>query len=200
MFNSYFEHNDNILMASARAGNVIGGGDWALNRIVPDTIKAWKNKEKVIVRSPKSTRPWQHVLEPLSGYLQLGQALSMGKISSGNSFNFGPKAEQIKTVIELLNSLSKNWDQNKNQNNFIELKENIEGISNEAGLLKLNCDKVLSQINWKPVLEFEETIKFTTNWYKEYYLEKDTNMFKYSLDQINNYTELACNRNLNWAK
>ena len=157
-------------------------------------------KEKVLVRSPNSTRPWQHVLEPLSGYLLLGQALSIGKIGSGNAFNFGPKSDQIKTVAELLDSLSKNWDMNINQSDLIKINKSFEGITHEAGLLKLNCDKVLSKINWKPVLEFEETIRFTSNWYREYYLEKNIDMFNYSLKQIELYVELANKRNLNWAK
>lgn len=200
MFNSYFENNEHIFIATARAGNVIGGGDWAPNRIVPDSIKAWKKKEKVLVRSPNSTRPWQHVLEPLSGYLLLGQALWNNKIKSGNAFNFGPKSDQIKTVIELLNGLSKNWNDKKNQTDLIDISVNLGEIPQEAGLLKLNCDKVLSKITWKPVLEFEETIKLTTNWYKEYYLRKNRNMFDYSLDQIKYYTELANSRNITWAK
>ena len=200
MFNSYFENNKNILIATARAGNVIGGGDWALNRIVPDTIKAWGKNEKVLVRSPDSTRPWQHVLEPLSGYLLLGQSLSNGIIKSGNAFNFGPKSDQIKTVIELLKGLSKYWNHNENQKDLIEINKNINDITHEAGLLKLNCDKVLAKINWKPVLEFQETMKFTTKWYKEYYLEKNKNMFDYTVKQINDYTELANSRNMNWIK
>ena len=127
---------DNIKLGVARAGNVIGGGDWAKDRIVVDCIKAFSNGETVEIRCPKSTRPWQHVLEPLSGYLTLGWYLAEGKSENGEPYNFGPRAEQSKTVYELTQDLAKEWG--LNPNNAAKITGNIP--FKEATLLKLNCD------------------------------------------------------------
>ena len=128
-FHSFFKNieNCNVRLASVRAGNVIGGGDWADYRIVPDCIKAWIKGESVEIRSPKATRPWQHVLEPLSGYLTIAKKLCEDINFNGESFNFGPKAEYNKTVMELINDLSKNWN----------LKQEPSILSKETSSIKL---------------------------------------------------------------
>ena len=122
-----------------RAGNVIGGGDWAKDRIVVDCVKAFSQGETVEIRCPRSTRPWQHVLEPLSGYLTLGWFLYEDKSENGEPYNFGPRAEQTKTVFELTQDLAERWGLDKNKATKI-----IGNIPfKEASLLKLNCDKAL---------------------------------------------------------
>ncbi|MGC6367723.1 MAG: CDP-glucose 4,6-dehydratase [Candidatus Marinamargulisbacteria bacterium] len=178
--NSYFNNGDQTRFASARAGNVIGGGDWSEARIVPDAIKAWTSGEVVTIRSPKATRPWQHVLEPLGGYLNLGQKLLDSSNHHGESFNFGPKANVNKTVEQLLTEMAKHWS----QVNW-EIKKN-ELTQNEHGLLKLCCDKALTKLNWEPTLNFEETVDFTVNWYKTFY-DKSKDISQFTLDQIEQY-------------
>ena len=194
---SFFQNvNSNTKIASVRAGNVIGGGDWANYRIVPDAIRAWKDKKVLKIRNPNSTRPWQHVLEPLSGYLILGQKLFENPALNGEAFNFGPNANQNFTVEELLKEMSKHW-----LNAEWEKEKNYD-LNVEAGLLKLNCDKALHQLGWQPALNFQETIKMVTDWYGEFYNSKHTNldMYKYTLKQINDYTRIGKERNITWAQ
>jgi CDP-glucose 4,6-dehydratase len=191
---SFFnKDNSNVKVSSVRAGNVIGGGDWANSRIVPDTIRAIKNKVTLKIRSPKATRPWQHVLEPLSGYLQLGQALYYNPELSGESFNFGPKSEQNKTVESLLKAMKIMWD---------DVSWEVEGNHTnmkEAGLLKLNCDKVLQYLNWMPSLDFKQTVEFVVSWYRNY-LHADENIFSFTTNQISKYVEIAKIKRLEWTK
>ncbi len=184
-FRSYFKYQDfDIRVSSARAGNVIGGGDWAKDRIVPDCIRSWSLGKSVMLRNPESTRPWQHVLEPLRGYLILAASLKMNKNINGESYNFGPSSEQNKTVMELVKSLSKFFK-------FSEIDTIFEdGIKNESNLLKLNCDKALNDLAWSPILNFSQTIEFTAEWYKTY-LEKPDSIKQISMNQIEIFTELS---------
>lgn len=186
--------NSNIRIGIARAGNVIGGGDWAVDRIVPDCMKAWSKNQIVDIRNPHSTRPWQHVLEPLSGYLLLASNLAEEKKLNGQAYNFGPSLEQNYPVRELINEMSNYWD--KVKWNDISGDENI---LQEAGLLKLNCDKALSDLKWKSTLEFEETIKMTVDWYKHYYQNQNKSMYNFTISQIIKYLEIAKSRNIAWA-
>tara|TARA_B100000242_G_scaffold265989_1_gene214501 strand:+ start:149 stop:1234 length:1086 start_codon:yes stop_codon:yes gene_type:complete len=170
-----------IRIASARAGNVIGGGDWAENRIVPDCIKAWSKDLTVEIKSPKSTRPFQHVLEPLSGYISLAEKLNLIEEINGQSFNFGPLSNANHKVIDVVKELSKNWERSKweintNKNEFRESK-----------LLKLNCDKALTLLNWEPSLNFEKTMQLTSNWYFDFYNKSDFNVFEKCCDQIKEF-------------
>jgi CDP-glucose 4,6-dehydratase len=193
-FHSFFQ-GSNTRVAITRAGNVIGGGDWAVNRIVPDSIRAWSNNESVNVRKPNATRPWQHVLEPLSGYLWLGaHLLKKSNGVNGEAFNFGPDAHVNQTVAELLDAMSKRWPRAKWKS--LEVNK-IEG--HEATLLKLSYDKALFFLNWKAVLEFHETVIFTVDWYRVFH-EKNENIQKFSLNQINEYCKLANKRELLWAQ
>jgi CDP-glucose 4,6-dehydratase len=195
-FHSYFVKKENIKIASVRAGNVIGGGDWAAARIVPDCFRAWSRDEKVIIRSPHATRPWQHVLEPLSGYLRTGQLLAQQEKHNinGEPFNFGPPADQNYTVLDLLQELAKNW--NASDTDIVQIEPSN---FHEAGLLKLNIDKALYYLNWKPNLNFIETAAFTSDWYKEYYQQPNNNMLDFTNKQINDYISIAKSRSLSWA-
>jgi CDP-glucose 4,6-dehydratase len=191
---SYFNSPDsNVLIGIARAGNVIGGGDWAADRIVPDCVKSWSKEETVKIRNPKSTRPWQHVLEPLSGYLTLALNLDKNAKYSGEAYNFGPHADQNFPVEELINEISNHWGNIKWKDTSVN-----SGEVHEAGLLKLNCDKALVDLNWSPNLSFEETVKMTVEWYKEFYSNENTNMHSYTISQIDQYQLVAKKRRKSW--
>jgi len=173
---SSFLKNSKVKIASARAGNVIGGGDWSDNRLIPDCIRAWEREGTVQLRSPDATRPWQHVLEPLSGYLLLGMNLCQRKVLNGESFNFGPSAQTDKTVITLLKDLS--WYFENGGKPYYEVTDEIK--FHENTLLKLNCDKALAYLKWHSILNYEETVQFTGSWYKNFlYHQKD--MYRFTL-------------------
>lgn len=186
----------NVKLAIGRAGNVIGGGDWAKDRIVVDCMQSWSKEEVVEIRAPKATRPWQHVLEPLSGYLNLGAELYVNDTLHGESFNFGPRAEQNHTVEELLIDLSKYWNF-KNVNNAYKVTGNIP--FHEAGLLKLNCDKALFYLKWQANLQYKDTIRFTSEWYYDFY-KTDKNILDKTLEQIFEYEEMAKEKGLKWTE
>lgn len=186
MINSYcrsFFNSAGINVASTRAGNVIGGGDWAQDRIVPDCIRAWNEKREVVIRNPHATRPWQHVLEPLGGYLLLGMLLGQNRVQPGEAFNFGPRSEVIQSVGVLIESLGKFWG----EASFKVIPD--ESDKKESTLLKLCCDKALSLLGWKAILSFEETVAFTASWYKQFY-EKKEDIHLFSIGQIKTYCNL----------
>lgn len=192
---SYFsKETSKVRIASARAGNVIGGGDWADHRIVPDCVKAWSNNNLVELRNPHSTRPWQHVLEPLSGYLTLAIALSRRSELHGQPFNFGPQAQQNHSVLDLVQQMALYWDQVRWQD--------ISGLAvgpYESGLLKLNCDKALHFLQWHAVMGFEDTVKLTAEWYRAYY-NQPTQIAALTNEQIATYTAIAKQQRLDWAQ
>ena len=192
---SYFSEPDsNIRVGITRAGNVIGGGDWAVDRIVPDCMSAWSENKIVDIRSPDATRPWQHVLEPLSGYLVLAADLAQSDKNHGEAYNFGPSADQNYPVSKLIDEMSKYWD--KIRWNDI---SNNKGHVHEAGLLKLNCDKSLFDLQWHSALQFEETVKMTVEWYKAYYQNQEQSMYDFTIDQIESYTKAAKLKGVSWA-
>jgi CDP-glucose 4,6-dehydratase len=196
-FHSFFRSREcQVKIAIGRAGNVIGGGDWAQDRIVVDCMRAWSQNEKVEIRSPDATRPWQHVLEPLSGYLQLGAELSFNASLHGEAFNFGPRAEQNHTVKQLLEDLSRYWHFDTASDAF-SVTDNIP--FHEAGLLKLNCDKALFSLKWHSTLRYEQTIRFTSEWYYDFYRAKG-NMHLKTLQQIEEYELLATEDALQWTE
>jgi len=196
-FHSFFQKDDcRVRLVTARAGNVIGGGDWAQDRIIPDCIRSWGKGESVDIRSPKATRPWQHVLEPLSGYLSLGQKLSKDKSLNGQSFNFGPQAENSHTVIDLISAVGTIFGQPEGQEPY-SITDNIP--FHEAGLLKLNCDKALFHLCWKPTLQYEELIHFTAEWYRTWSTKK-ADMYAFTMDQLKSYQEKASERKQIWIK
>ena len=193
--NSFFTNPENgTRIGITRAGNVIGGGDWARNRIVPDCVDAWSNNKVVDIRRPDATRPWQHVLEPLSGYLSLGSELYDSPNMHGEAYNFGPPANQNYPVRDLINEMSLSWknvrwnDKSDDSSNF-----------HEAGLLKLNCDKALFDLEWLPTLEFPEAVKMTIDWYKTYYENEKKSMWEFSSKQIDEFTNLAETKKRAWA-
>jgi len=192
---SFFGDGGKIRLATGRAGNVIGGGDWAQDRIVADCVRAWHKGEAVEIRSPEATRPWQHVLEPLSGYLTLGQQLVENEKLNGEQFNFGPKPEQNHTVRELLDELSTYWGF-EGKSDAYRITDNIP--FNEAGLLRLDCKKALSLLNWQANLVFPETIKFVSEWYYTFYKDKQ-DMFEITTNQIHEYVARAKQRGLSWT-
>ena len=189
-----FDHS-NVRLAIARAGNVIGGGDWAKDRIVVDAISSWSKGKKVEIRSPQATRPWQHVLEPLSGYLHLGMKLHESKFLNGEGFNFGPMTKEDKTVKELLTDLSENWDSSKNIDKIL-VNENKAFY--EATLLKLNCEKSQALLNWHSSLDYKDTIRFISEWYVGYY-KKGDDMNKITNIQILDYQNIAKLKSLEWT-
>lgn len=189
---SFLNKNPRLRMGIARAGNVIGGGDWAKDRIVVDAVKALSTHSPIEIRSPKATRPWQHVLEPLSGYLALGQCLAENADQNGEAFNFGPKAEQNKTVLDLVRNLAGLWGED------LEIK--IGDVPfHEATLLKLNCDKALAYLDWHSTLNYNQCIEFIADWYKEYYLGDKNALFDKTTAQIGDYCECAKGQNLKWS-
>ncbi len=189
---SFFSHEDsNIRISSARAGNVIGGGDWSSDRLMPDCMRSWSNNEKVILRNPESTRPWQHVLEPLSGYLLLAERLYDTKKIHGESFNFGPKETETQTVLNVVKEISKYWKKVS-----WEIEEDYTNY--ESGLLKLNCDKALHILKWMPTLDFSKTIQMTSEWYMDFYNNK-IDMRNLATSQIKTYCEIAKEKNLEWS-
>lgn len=174
---SYFNQGK-ILLASGRAGNVIGGGDWAEDRLIPDIVKAASLNESVLIRNPLATRPWQHVLEPLSGYLMLGWKLLNKDVNYAEGWNFGPDLENNVSVKEVIQRVKKCWDkvdydvnQNKNEHH-------------EANLLMLDCSKANKLMRWLPVWGLETTIEKTINWYKEYYENDKVNTKKDLMDFV----------------
>ena len=194
-FKSFIDQKESFQkLGIARAGNVIGGGDWSADRIIPDCVKSWSLNEKVKIRNPYATRPWQHVLEPLSGYLALGASLETNTDLNGEAYNFGPAADQNYSVSQLINEIKKNWD-----NVSWEIASEEKAAPPEAGLLKLNCDKALIDLKWYSTLDFEQTVKFTIDWYKNFYEEKSRNMHEFCKQQIDEYTTLAKNKNIYWA-
>ena len=183
-------------IATARAGNVIGGGDWAVDRIVPDCVRAWSEGNPIVIRSPNATRPWQHVMEPLSGYLNLGQKLFQSDPRVKNqSFNFGPQARVNQSVAELIAKLARHWPEAK-----WESQQEIDSQKPESTLLKLNCDKTLQILQWDAVLNFQETVDMTGKWYQIFYNEGTTSIPEATSTQIREYTEKAIQSNLSWAR
>jgi CDP-glucose 4,6-dehydratase len=203
-FHSYFAHQaDRVRMGVGRAGNVIGGADWAADRIVPDCMRSWSKGETVEIRSPHATRPWQHVLEPLSGYLLLGQRLfeelsggdRVGKPVNGEAFNFGPDAVQNVTVGQLIEAMIPHWKGSRWEDVS---KSNNAG--HEAGLLKLCCDKALHNLSWKATLNIAQTVKYTVDWYRDYYTNPSVSTRELSNKQIQEYMSCALADGISWVK
>lgn len=185
--NSYlksFFGKGNTHIASARAGNVIGGGDWAENRILPDSIRAYQTQQELSIRNPQAVRPWQFVLEPLYGYLKLGQMLlTQGKQFSGG-WNFGPSAYENYSVYDVVTEVKKMIPSLN-----VKMGENNNNKLHEAGLLKLDITKAVNVLGWKPKLNFEQTIQFTIEGYLDE-LSQEKDCYNSRVKQINNYCAL----------
>ncbi len=180
---SFFKEDDTASIASVRAGNVIGGGDWAENRILPDCIRSLEEKKPINVRNPSAVRPWQHVLEPLSGYLKLGSLLYTNEKEFVGAWNFGPSSKNMVTVKELANEVVKQWGSGK-----ITFSNN-ENQKLEAGLLHLDISKAVNKLKWKPKLNFKESVKYTVD---EYKIEKFSvaQVYQQRIKHINSYVNI----------
>lgn len=192
--NSYFnlqeyKKSHNTLMASCRAGNVIGGGDWAKDRLMTDIMLSVSQGKKVSIRNPNATRPWQHVLEPLSGYLAIGQKLLAEKVEFGEAWNFGPSDEQSITVEEVINHVKKHWDSID-----YEITRDPTQV-HEANLLKLDCSKAHIRLKWKEVWDSETTFEKTVLWYKAFYDNDNIG----TMDDLKQYVRDAKKKKLDWA-
>lgn len=186
---SFFNTPESPLLATARAGNVIGGGDWSEDRLIPDIVRAVKAGASVEIRSPNSTRPWQHVLECLSGYLLLGQRLLQGDRGCAEAWNFGPDREGNQPVKAVLGALQASWP--AAAWHTTDAKQ-----PHEAGLLQLDSDKARRGLAWQPVWSFQEGVAATAEWYRAW-LERDALI---SREQLQRYVGLAAERGLVWAE
>lgn len=193
-FSQNTAHNRSIGAASARAGNVIGGGDWGADRLIPDCIRALNSHQPIGIRSPHAIRPWQHVLEPLGGYLQLGAALWQAPQRYSGAWNFGPDDGSHLTVTEMTARLIKYWGEGK----WEDLSD--PQVLHEANLLKLNCDKAHTELNWQSVLAIDECMQMTVQWYRIFYTtQPPSSMYEICAQQIAEYGERVKSRNLTWA-
>jgi CDP-glucose 4,6-dehydratase len=176
---SFFDFKAGLGTASVRAGNVIGGGDWSEDRIVPDSIRALQAQQPIILRNPTATRPWQHVLEPLSGYLLLAAHLYTDPKKYSGSWNFGPNSESIHSVIELAQKIVACWGSG-------EIKVVADNkLLHEAGLLHLNCDKSHQALHWYPKWDFARTVAETVKWYS--WVLKGQDIFQITKLQIDSF-------------
>jgi CDP-glucose 4,6-dehydratase len=164
---SFFFERPKLGAASARAGNVIGGGDWALDRIIPDCIRAVESDKPIHLRYPSATRPWQHVLEPISGYLLLATKLREEPLVYSGSWNFGPPSKEVRTVLEVAEHLIAHFGHGS-----INCETNAEK-HHEARLLQLNCDKAHQLLDWYPRWDFARTLEMTADWYKKMHAGAD---------------------------
>lgn len=178
---SFLQDKDSMAMATARAGNVIGGGDWADDRLIPDCIRAINTDKDIEIRNPVAVRPWQHVLEPLSGYLLLGQKLLEEGKKYAEGFNFGPNEDSVLKVAEVAQKVCEYYGKG---NVVVHKKDDLH----EANLLMLNIDKAQKVVGWAPTYNADTAIKKTVEWYKRFY-QKDTDMYNYTLAQITEYEE-----------
>ena len=189
-FNSAeYKKSHNTLLASCRAGNVVGGGDWANDRLISDIMVAASQGKKVSIRNPQATRPWQHVLEPLSGYLQIGQKLLQEKVEFGEAWNFGPSEKGNVTVEEVVKNVKDHWD------NFEYEFSKDANQPHEARLLKLDCAKARSLLNWHDVWDSHKTFEKTVKWYKAFY-EKQKVLTNLDLHE---YIKDATTKCLSWT-
>lgn len=177
--NCFFKNKKRVLIGIARAGNVIGGGDWSEDRLVPDCVKFWSKKKKVIIRNPKSTRPWQFVLEVIWGYILFAIKLRKNSKLHGEVFNFGPGPNVNKNVLEVVKEMKKHWED-------VNWRVSTKKEKIESALLKLNSNKAKSILKWNTLFNFKETIKAVVNWYKNFYISKK-NILDFSIKQILDY-------------
>jgi CDP-glucose 4,6-dehydratase len=176
------------LVATARGGNVIGGGDWSDDRLIPDLVRAVSAGEPLVIRAPRATRPWQHVLDCLSGYLQLGQRLLAGDGACADAWNFGPDGEGNRSVEHVVGDLARNWPQLQ--------WELASGVGpHEAGLLQLDSAKAKTRLGWRPVWDIDQAIHHTASWYRRHMEVGDVP----SADELAAYTADAADSGVSWA-
>ncbi len=186
---AFFNSLDAPLLATARAGNVIGGGDWSEDRLIPDLVRAIGAGQSLEIRSPNATRPWQHVLESLSGYLMLGQGLLQNDRAFAEAWNFGPDAEDNHTVAEVLSKLKQHWPN-------IRWHGTDKPQPHEATLLYLDSAKARTRLHWQPVWQIDNTLAATANWYRAWLEQGQVT----SRQQLADYYEAAARANIEWAR
>lgn len=192
---SYFVGDNSPCLTTARAGNVVGGGDWSVDRLIPDCVRAWSNGDSVLIRNPDSYRPWQHVVEPLAGYLWLGALAAKNRTSlHGQAFNFGPSASaKNHTALNVVGKLSDYWGKGR-----WHIAEQNDRQKQEASILRLNCDKALSLLEWEATLDFDKALQLTVDWYQQFY-QGHSDMAAYTTQQIDFYQGTACSNEQRWA-
>jgi CDP-glucose 4,6-dehydratase len=178
------------LLGSGRAGNVIGGGDWAIDRLIPDIMRAAYQNEKVKIRNPQATRPWQHIFEPLSGYLLLGQKLLEGRKEFAEPWNFGPSEDGNATVGEIVAQVKRAWPKIDYELSVIPDQQH------EAGMLNLDCSKAHKKLLWKPVWDIKTTVEKTVQWYRAFYEYEQVQ----SSNDLHSYIEDAKNKHISWTE
>jgi len=165
----YGKHQKSV--ASVRAGNVIGGGDWAQDRLIPDVVRALQAQQPIVIRNPQAVRPWQHVLEPLSGYLLLGCKMAETPLQYSNSYNFGPNIADTLRVEEMVQQAIEIW-----KNGRYEIQQS-SSQPHEAGLLKLDISRAYTELGWQPRMNAREALTYTLEWYRSYYSKQDLQRF-----------------------
>jgi len=195
--NSFFNKGN---IATVRAGNVIGGGDWAKDRIVPDCIRALTTNKKIMVRNPSSIRPWQFVLEPISGILWLGSKLYTKPEKFSEAWNLGPNQISNMTVKKVVQNTIRIWDKaGSEKGSWLDTSKESKNQPNESISLLLDSTKALTSLEWKTIYSFETAINQTISWYKSYY-NNDTSMKELSVHQIEQYSKAADQMNITWAR
>lgn len=180
---SFFQNGREIGIATARAGNVIGGGDWSEDRLIPDVVRSLSTSRTITLRYPKSIRPWQHVLEPLSGYIKLCEKLYSDPQKYSHAWNFGPYEEAHKEVGWIVKNFAEQWGEK------LEITSPCAEILPESRLLSLDSSLAINQLDWKPRLEIKDALAFTVNWYKKFLLDPQ-DMKRYSIEQIESFISL----------
>ena len=194
--NSFFNKSN---IATVRAGNVIGGGDWAKDRIVPDCIRALTTNKKIMVRNPSSIRPWQFVLEPISGILWLGSKLYTKPEKYSEAWNLGPNQTSNITVEKVVQNIIRIWDKDGSEKgSWLDTSKESKNQPNESISLLLDSTKALTSLEWKTIYSFETAINQTVSWYKSYY-NNDTSMKELSVHQIEQYSKTADQMNITWT-
>lgn len=178
-------------LGTGRAGNVIGGGDWAKDRLIPDCIKSLRDGKTIFIRNPLATRPWQHVLEPLTGYLRLGELLLTKGAYYAQGYNFGPYPDSVVKVCDVARQVAAEWGGGN-----VEVGSS-DGL-HEATLLQLDITKAERQLGVVPIYNVEEAVKITTEWYRRHYLEK-ADMSEFSFRQIEDFIKAAQAKNIAWS-
>ncbi|MGV1005655.1 MAG: CDP-glucose 4,6-dehydratase [Candidatus Nanopelagicales bacterium] len=186
---AFFHQGSSPLLATARGGNVIGGGDWSEDRLIPDLVRSLTADSPLKIRSPHATRPWQHILDCLSGYLLVGQRLLQGDGSCAEPWNFGPDQQGNRTVEEVLNALAQDWPQ-------LDWELEAGEQPHEAGLLQLDSSKAKMRLGWRPVWGHETAIRHTARWYQTWLESGEVA----SLEQLSKYTADAIALGVGWAK
>lgn len=181
-----------VPIASTRAGNVIGGGDWAQDRIVPDTVRAIASEADIVVRNPDAIRPWQHVLEPLSAYLWVGALMTRDR-KYCTAWNIGPGEDEVPTVENVVQGILRRWPSRT------ELVINHDRSKKEAQLLRLDCTKAHEELGWRSAWSVERTLDAIVAWYQRFYSDRSTDMYEFATQQIEEYRRSAADKGISWA-